>query len=95
MKVATVVGACPQFVKCGPVSHELRKVATEVLIHTGQHYDDNMSAFRCALAKSAQTVVRPAHPRTRKQLERLGMDGRSNLLTIDLPSSANSTERLK
>ena len=43
MKVATVVGARPQFVKCSPVSRELRKVATEVLIHTGQHYDDNMS----------------------------------------------------
>lgn len=43
MNVATVVGARPQFIKCAPVSRELRKVAKEVLIHTGQHYDDNMS----------------------------------------------------
>ena len=43
MKVATIVGARPQFIKCAPVSRKLREVALEVLIHTGQHYDSNMS----------------------------------------------------
>ena len=43
MKVVTVVGARPQFVKCAAVSRELRSLATEVLVHTGQHYDFNMS----------------------------------------------------
>jgi UDP-N-acetylglucosamine 2-epimerase len=43
MKIVTVVGARPQFIKCAAVSRDLRKVALEVLIHTGQHYDDNMS----------------------------------------------------
>ena len=43
MKVVTVVGARPQFIKCAPVSRALRKVAIEVLVHTGQHYDDTMS----------------------------------------------------
>lgn len=43
MKVVSVVGARPQFIKCAPVSCELRKFAQDVLVHTGQHYDDSMS----------------------------------------------------
>jgi hypothetical protein len=34
MKVATIVGARPQFIKCGPISKKLRRVATEVLIQS-------------------------------------------------------------
>jgi UDP-GlcNAc3NAcA epimerase len=44
MKVVSVVGARPQFIKAALVSRELRKEHTEVLIHTGQHYDYLLSA---------------------------------------------------
>jgi UDP-GlcNAc3NAcA epimerase len=44
MKIVTVVGARPQFIKAAPMSRALRAAHREILIHTGQHYDDDMSA---------------------------------------------------
>jgi UDP-N-acetylglucosamine 2-epimerase len=44
MKVASIVGARPQFIKAAPLDRELRELGQHVLIHTGQHYDYAMSA---------------------------------------------------
>ncbi len=43
MRIATVIGNRPQFVKAAAVSLPLRELHEEVLIHTGQHYDDELS----------------------------------------------------
>jgi UDP-GlcNAc3NAcA epimerase len=43
MKLLTVVGARPQFIKAAPICQVLRQSHDEVLVHTGQHYDQGMS----------------------------------------------------
>lgn len=46
MKIVTILGARPQFIKAAPVSRTLRHHGcTEYLVHTGQHYDHTMSGI--------------------------------------------------
>jgi UDP-N-acetylglucosamine 2-epimerase len=44
VRVVTIVGNRPQFVKAAAVSRRLRSRHDEVLVHSGQHYDDELSA---------------------------------------------------
>ena len=66
MRFVTVIGNRPQFVKAAAVSSLLRERHEEVLIHTGQHHDDDLSA----IFFDELGIPRPAHE--------LGIGGGSN-----------------
>lgn len=59
MKILTIIGARPQFIKAAAICHVVQRMAgiEEVLVHTGQHYDENMSDVFFAELK----IPRPRH----------------------------------
>jgi UDP-N-acetylglucosamine 2-epimerase len=44
VKILSVIGNRPQFIKAAAVSPRLRELHEEILVHTGQHFDDELSA---------------------------------------------------
>jgi len=45
VRIVTIIGNRPQFVKAAAVSRRLREVTDELIVHTGQHYDDELSGI--------------------------------------------------
>ena len=86
VKVLTVVGARPQFIKAAPVSRVLRRKHEEFLLHTGQHYDDAMSDlfFRQlsipAPDRNLEVGSGPHGAQTGRMLERIEHEGEGWLL---------------
>lgn len=74
MKVFTVVGARPQFIKAAVVSRVIhsRKGVSEILVHTGQHFDTNMSD----VFFEEMEIPKPAHQLGINSMSHGAMTGR-------------------
>lgn len=92
-KVLTVVGARPQFIKAGPVSKALRESPGfhEIMVHTGQHYDPNMSQtffdeLEIGLPKHNLEVANGSHGyqtgEMLKRLEPIAKDEKPDLVLV-------------
>ena len=56
-RILSVIGARPEIIQAAPVSEALRRLADEILVHTGQHYDERCPARR----SSTPRLPQPAH----------------------------------
>ena len=58
-RVVTIIGARPQFIKASTLSREIKNhdVFEEIVIHTGQHFDKNMSDIFDELKISKQNII--------------------------------------
>ena len=73
MKLLTVIGARPQFIKAASVSHVLQREGfDEILLHTGQHFDDRMSQIFFDELK----IPKPKHQLSINSLTHGAMTGR-------------------
>jgi len=71
-RVLSVIGARPEIIQAAPVCEALRPVAEEILVHTGQHYDEAMSEGQIL----ATRLPRPHH--------NLGVGSRAREVQLDL-----------
>ncbi len=82
MKIATIVGARPQFVKAAAFSRKLKELTdwNEIIIHTGQHYDANMSE----VFFMEMEIPKPDYHLEIHSLPRLAMIEKMELAIIEL-----------
>lgn len=72
LKILTVVGARPQFIKASVVSALKHEDIEEVIIHTGQHFDEKMST----VFFEQLNIPRPKYTLNINQLSHAAMTGR-------------------
>ena len=74
MKIITILGARPQFIKAAAVSRKLQefKSINEIIVHTGQHYDSRMSK----IFFDQLDIPRPKHNLNISDLNHGAMTGR-------------------
>jgi UDP-N-acetylglucosamine 2-epimerase len=85
-RVLSVIGARPEIIQAAPVCAALAAVADEVLVHTGQHYDEAMSGGQI----TATRLPRPDHnlgigSRDRDEQLSLGQAGLLELIARERP----------
>lgn len=86
-KIISIVGARPQFIKAATISREFRKVAIEEkIIHTGQHFDKNMSeVFFSEMEIPKPTFYLDIHSLTHGAMTGRMLEGVEKILLTEQP----------
>jgi UDP-N-acetylglucosamine 2-epimerase len=87
-RILSVIGARPEIIQAAPVCEALAPVAEEILVHTGQHYDDAMSESQIL----ATRLPRPDHnlgvgSRARKEQVELAQERLEELIASERPDA--------
>jgi UDP-N-acetylglucosamine 2-epimerase len=85
-RILSVIGARPEIMQAAPVSEALSAIADEILVHTGQHYDEAMSDAHI----HATRLPRPQHnlgvgSRPREEQIALGQERLAEVIAIENP----------
>jgi UDP-N-acetylglucosamine 2-epimerase len=87
-RILSVIGARPEIMQAAPVSAALTKIADEILVHTGQHYDEAMSDAHI----HATRLPRPHHnlgvgSRPREEQLQMGQERLAEVIAIEKPDA--------
>lgn len=87
-RILSVIGARPEIMQAAPVSEALSQIADEILVHTGQHYDEAMSEAHI----SATKLPRPRHnlgvgSRPLAEQVAIGQERMAEVIAIEQPDA--------